>query len=43
MISFDQSIELSVIDVEMQTIIFLFNEQNEQDVECKAEENEFFV
>ncbi len=42
-ISFDQSIELSVIDAEMQTIIFLFNEQDEQDVWCKAEENELFV
>ncbi len=42
-ISFDQSIELSVIDAEMQTIIFLFDEQDERDVECEAEENELFV
>ena len=42
-ISFDQSIELSVIDAETQTIVFLFDEQNEWNVWCKAEENEFFV
>ena len=42
-ISCDQSIELSVIDAEMQTIIFLFDEQDERDVECEAEENELFV
>ncbi len=42
-ISFDQSIELSVIDAETQTIIFFFDEQDEQDVWCEAEENEFFV
>jgi len=35
-ISFDQSIELSIIYAETQTIIFLFNEQDEQDVEDKA-------
>jgi len=28
-ISFDQSIELSVVDAEMQTFVFLFSEQNE--------------
>ena len=28
-ISFDQSIELSVINAETQTIVFLFDEQNE--------------
>jgi len=43
MISFNQSIKLSVIDAETQTIIFLFNEQDERDVRCKAEENDFFV
>ncbi len=43
MISFDQSIELSVIDAETQTFVFLFNEQDERDVWCKAEENELFV
>jgi len=32
MISFDQSIELSVINAETQAIIFLFNEQDERDV-----------
>ncbi len=42
-ISFDQSVKLSVIDAEMQTIVFLFNEQDERDVECEAEENKFFV
>ena len=42
-ISFDQSIELSVVDAETQTFIFLFSEQDERDVWCKAEENEFFV
>ena len=42
-ISFDQSIELSVIDAEMQAFIFLFDEQDERDVWCKAEENELFV
>ena len=42
-ISFDQSIELSVIDAETQTIVFFFDEQDEQDVWCKAEENEPFV
>ncbi len=30
--SFDQSIELSVIDAKMQTIIFLFDKQDERDV-----------
>ena len=43
MISFDQSIELSVINAETQTIVFLFNKQNEWDVWCEAEENELFV
>ncbi len=43
MISFDQSIELSVIDAETQTFVFLFDEQNERDVWYEAEENEFFV
>ena len=43
MISFDQSIKLSVINAETQTIVFLFNEQDKRDVWCKAEENEFFV
>ncbi len=43
MISFDQSIELSVIDAETQTFVFLFDKQNERDVWCEAEENEFFV
>ncbi len=42
-ISFDQSIELSVINAETQTFVFLFDEQNERDVWCEAEENEFFV
>ncbi len=42
-ISFDQSIEFLIINAEMQTIIFLFNEQDERDVWCKAEENELFV
>jgi len=28
-ISFDQSIELSVVDAETQTFVFLFSEQNE--------------
>jgi len=36
MISFDQSIELFIIYTETQAIIFLFNEQNEQDVEKEA-------
>jgi len=31
-ILFDQSIELSVVDAETQTFVFLFNEQNERDV-----------
>jgi len=43
MISFDQSIELSVIDAETQTFVFLFSEQDERDVWCEAEENELFV
>ncbi len=43
MISFDQSIELSVIDAETQTFVFLFNEQDERDVWCEAEENKLFV
>ncbi len=42
-ISFDQSIELSIIYTETQTIIFLFDEQDRRDVWCEAEENEFFV
>ena len=42
-ISFDQSIELSVVDAETQTFVFLFSEQKEWNVWCKAEENEFFV
>jgi len=42
-ILFDQSIELSVINAETQTIVFLFDEQNERDVECRVEENELFV
>ncbi len=40
---FDQSIELSVIDTETQTFVFLFDEQNKWDVWCEAEENELFV
>ena len=43
MISFDQSIELSVIDAETQTFVFLFDELDEWDVWCEAEENELFV
>ncbi len=43
MILFDQSIELSVINAETQTFIFLFNKQNERDVWCEVEENELFV
>ncbi len=43
MISFDQSIELSVINAETQTFVFLFNEQDERDVWCEVEENELFV
>ncbi len=43
MISFDQSIELSIIYAKTQTFVFLFNKQDEQDVWCKAKENEFFV
>jgi len=31
-ISFDQSIELSVVDAETQTFVFLFSEQDERDV-----------
>jgi len=31
-ISFNQSIELSVVDAETQTFIFLFSEQNERNV-----------
>jgi len=31
-ILFDQSIELSVVDVETQTFVFLFSEQDERDV-----------
>ena len=42
-ISFDQSIELSVVDAETQTFVFLFSKQDKRDVWCKAEENEFFV
>ncbi len=42
-ISFDQSIELSIINAETQTIVFLFNEQNERNVWSKARENKFFV
>ncbi len=42
-ILFDQSIELSVIDAETQTIVFFFDEQDERDVWCEAEENELFV
>jgi len=44
MISFDQSVELSIIYAETQAIIFLFNEQDEQDVlESEAQENKLFV
>ncbi len=43
MISFDQSIELSVINAETQTFVFLFDEQDERDVWYEAEENELFV
>ncbi len=42
-ISFDQSIKLSVVNAETQTFVFLFSEQNKQDVWCEAEENELFV
>ncbi len=42
-ISFNQSIELSVVDAEMQTFVFLFSEQDERDVWDEAEENKFFV
>ncbi len=42
-ISFDQSIELSIINAETQTIVFLFDEQDERDVWSEARENEFFV
>ncbi len=31
-ISFDQSIALSVVDTETQTFVFFFNEQDERDV-----------
>jgi len=40
---FDQSIELSIIYAETQAIIFLFNEQDEQDVKSEAQENKLFV
>ncbi len=42
-ISFDQSIELSVVNAETQTFVFLFSKQDERDVWCEAEENELFV
>ena len=42
-ISFNQSIELFIIYAKTQTFVFLFNEQDERDVWCKAEENELFV
>ncbi len=42
-ISFDQSIKLSVVNAETQTFIFLFSKQDERDVWCEAEENELFV
>ncbi len=42
-ISFDQSIELSIINAETQTIVFLFDEQDERNVWSKARENELFV
>ncbi len=42
-ISFDQSIELSIIYAKTQTFVFLFNEQDERNVWCKAKENELFV
>ncbi len=42
-ISFDQSIELSIIYAKIQTFVFLFDEQDERNVWCKAEENEFFI
>ncbi len=42
-ISFDQSIELSIINAETQAIVFLFDEQDERDVWSEARENEPFV
>ncbi len=42
-ISFDQSIELSIINAETQAIVFLFDEQDERDVWSEARENELFV
>jgi len=43
MISFDQSIELSIIYTETQAIIFLFNEQDERNIKNEAQENKLFV